>query len=123
MNNTTYKFRDFDATDLRPMTKVVQAIGLKNLAAVFTKQYGGADVEEIGMEAFFAALDVLFDSVDRIRDNLDALIMRVCVSDNAEEIPGLPLDKYIAVLESVVCDTNFRDCFTAAANFYKRMKK
>jgi hypothetical protein len=44
------------------------------------------------------------------------------VSENAQEIPALPLDKYIGVLESVVFDTNFRDCFTAALRFYNRAK-
>lgn len=119
----TYKFRDFDATDLKPMSKIVQSIGLKNLAAVFTRQQTGDDVEEIGMDTFFDALDVLFDNLDKIRGSLDALLVRVCESENAQEIPGLPLDKYIGVLESVVFDTNFRDCFTAAVNFYNRAKR
>lgn len=119
----TYKFRDFDATDLRPMAKIVQSIGLKNLAAVFTKPQNGGDVEEIGMGAFFDALDVLFDNLDKIRGSLDALLVRVCESENAQEIPGLPLDKYIGVLESVVFDTNFRDCFMAAVRFYNRTKR
>lgn len=120
----TYKFRDFDATDLKPMAKIVQSIGLKNLASVFTKpQTAGGDVEEIGMGAFFEALDVLLDNLDKIRESLDALLVRVCVSENAQEIPGLPLDKYIGVLESVAFETNFRDCFMAAASFYNRAKR
>lgn len=119
----TYKFRDFSGGDLKPMLKIVQAIGLKNIAVIFTRQTDGTDVEEIGMDALFDAIDVLIENIDRVREKLDALIVSVCESENAQEIPGLPLDKYIEVLESVVFDTNFRDCFTAAVSFYNRIMK
>lgn len=122
MSNTDYKFRDFTVLELRPMVKIVQSIGLKKLASVFTQKKDGDDVEEVGMDAFFDALDVLFDNLERVRESVDALIMAVCVDGNAQEIPALPLDKYIGVLESVVFDTNFRDCFTAALRFYNRAK-
>lgn len=122
MSDTNYKFRDFTVLELRPMVKIVQSIGLKKLGAVFTQKRDGGDVEEIGMDAFFEAADVLFENLDRVREAVDALIMAVCVSENAQEIPALPLDKYIGVLESVVFETNFRDCFTAALRFYNRAK-
>lgn len=122
---TAYKFRDFDSTtDVKNMLRLIRGAGVDKIMGAFedVRKQGGEDTEAVGVAVFERFLDILLEQYDAVKTSLDALIAGVCENADVEEIGALPLDKYINVLEQVTFETNFRDCFTAAANLYRRIK-
>lgn len=122
---TAYKFRDFDSTtDVKNMLRLIRGAGVDKVMNAFedVRKQGGEDAETVGIAVFERFIDILLDQYDAIKTALDALIAGVCENADAEEIGTLPLDKYIDVITQVAFETNFRDCFSAAANLYRRIK-
>lgn len=120
-----YKFRNFDSTtDVKNMLRLIRGVGLDKIMRAFDDVHktGETDEETAGVAVFENFIDVLLEQYDGVKNALDAIIGGVCENASAEEIGALPLDKYIAVLEQVAFETNFRDCFTAAARLYNRFK-
>ena len=122
-----YKLRALQAKDLFLLTRVISAIGIKQLASVFNSKVDitavAADgvsnedvVREVGYGTIIEIVGIVIDNLPNCQNDLFKFL--AAISDLSEKkVAELPLGDFVNMVTDVVQMKEFRDFFTQAAKF------
>lgn len=124
-----YTFRKLQTTDMFLMFKVLNRIGFKDLKdneglknTLFLLMGGTAngkvDVNQLGMDIFFEAAAVLFESIPKAESEIYTLLASVS-GMKAEEIKTQPPAITFEMIIDFIKKEEFSDFFKAASKLFK----
>ena len=125
----TYTLRRLETTDLFLMFKVLNKIGFKDLKdndglkkTLFMFMGGTAngkvDVNQLGMDIFFEAASVLFESIPKAENEIYTLLASVA-GMKAEEIKKQPPAVTFEMIVELIKKEDFSDFFRAVSKLFR----
>lgn len=127
INAKPYQLRSLQAKDLFLLTRVISAIGIKQLAEVFNSkvditavasdEMSSEDaVREVGYGTIIEIVGIVIDNLPNCQNDLFKFL--AAISDLTEKkVAELPLGDFVNMVTDVVQMKEFRDFFTQAAKF------
>ena len=122
-----YEMRNLNATDIAPMCKIINKIGINEFSKCFTadgvigliKNKGKKNVDEIaGIQVMLEAVNIIIGHIPDCENDIFAFLANITGAP-IEEIKKLGIAEYVELIISVARKKEFQDFIGVVSKLFK----